>query len=103
MSYLFPAKKLVAIPYFRQTLPGNKNALKRLVITACIVAIIDGVVAVMITFALYGRPPVSVFQYIASGLLGSSAFSGGLSTAFIGLIYHFFNRVRMDGFLFHFI
>lgn len=61
-----------------------------LVITACIVAIIDGVAAVMITFALYGRSPVSVFQYIASGLLGSPAFSGGLSTAFVGLIFHFF-------------
>lgn len=46
----------------------------------------DGVIA----FAFKGMNPVQVLQYIASGALGKAAFSGGLATAFAGLIFHFF-------------
>lgn len=59
-----------------------------LLITACIVAILDGLAGVALALALHGRSPVFVFQYIASGLLGTSAFSGGLSAAFIGMLCH---------------
>lgn len=33
--------------------------------------------------------PVSIFQYIASGLLGPAAFAGGYTTALLGLLIHF--------------
>jgi len=33
--------------------------------------------------------PDIVLQYIASGVLGREAFSGGLGTAFLGLIFHY--------------
>lgn len=46
---------------------------------------IDGVVA----FGLEGLNPIQVLQYIASGLLGPSAFSGGLATAALGTVLHF--------------
>ena len=46
---------------------------------------IDGVVA----FGLKGLNPIQVLQYIASGLLGPSAFSGGLATAALGTVLHF--------------
>src|SRR5215475_15541744 len=46
---------------------------------------IDGVVA----FGLKGLNPIQVLQYIASGLLGPSAFSGGLATAALGAVLHF--------------
>lgn len=46
---------------------------------------IDGVVA----FGLMGLNPIHVLQYIASGLLGPSAFSGGLATAALGTVLHF--------------
>jgi hypothetical protein len=36
-----------------------------------------------------GKNPVQVLQYIASGALGDSAFSGGLMAAGIGLLLHF--------------
>ena len=35
--------------------------------------------------ALFGATPVRVFQGIASGLRGRSAFQGGVSTALLGL------------------
>ena len=36
-----------------------------------------------------GVPPMRVLQSVASGLLGASAFSGGLPTAALGLFLHF--------------
>jgi uncharacterized membrane protein YagU involved in acid resistance len=47
---------------------------------------VDGVVA----FGTKGLNPIQVLQYIASGLLGSSSFNGGLGTAALGTLLHFF-------------
>jgi len=80
----------MAISYFSQTARGNKGALKTALITACIVAVVDGLAAIVVTWTLHGRSPLLVFRYIASGLLGTAAFSGGLSPAVIGVICHFF-------------
>jgi uncharacterized membrane protein YagU involved in acid resistance len=38
---------------------------------------------------LQGQNPIQVLQYIASSLLGTRSFSGGLSTAGLGLVVHF--------------
>jgi uncharacterized membrane protein YagU involved in acid resistance len=38
---------------------------------------------------LQGQNPIQVLQYIASSLLGSRAFSGGLASAALGLVLHF--------------
>lgn len=47
---------------------------------------IDGVVAYGLNA---GLNPIQVLQFIASGLLGSSAFQGGLSAAVLGAVIHF--------------
>jgi len=47
---------------------------------------IDAVVA----FGLKGMNPVQVLQYIASGVLGTDAFRGGLETAGLGAGLHYF-------------
>lgn len=46
----------------------------------------DGVVA----FGFNGMNPVQVLQYIASGLLGTPSFQGGLKTAALGAVLHYF-------------
>jgi hypothetical protein len=46
----------------------------------------DGVVA----YGFQGLNPVQVLQYIASGVLGPSSFRGGLATAGLGTLVHFF-------------
>lgn len=43
----------------------------------------------LIVSALRGVSPTRVLQYIASGVLGPSAFQGGLTTAALGLACHF--------------
>jgi hypothetical protein len=47
---------------------------------------VDGVVA----FGFKGLNPIQVLQYIASGLLGPASFQGGLITAALGTVFHFF-------------
>jgi len=81
----------MATSYVAQSpLPGKRNPVRIVMVTACIVAVMDGLAAVAITFFMHGRSPRVVFQYIASGLLGTSAFSGGLTTIIIGVLCHFF-------------
>lgn len=53
-----------------------------------VVGVLDGLAAV-INAGLSGASPVRVFQFIASGLLGSASFSGGLATALLGVLIHF--------------
>lgn len=55
-------------------------------LVAGILDAIDGVVA----FGTQGANPIQVLQYIASGALGPSAFQGGLATAALGALFHFF-------------
>jgi hypothetical protein len=44
----------------------------------------------LVSSVLGGFPLMSVYQYIASGALGESAFSGGTATALLGVLIHFF-------------
>jgi len=46
----------------------------------------DGVIA----YGIQGLNPIQVLQYIASGMLGKSAFTGGLAAAAVGALLHFF-------------
>lgn len=39
--------------------------------------------------ATRGVPPIRILQSVASGLLGSSSYQGGATTATLGLILHF--------------
>ena len=47
---------------------------------------VDGVAA----YGVLGMNPIQVLQYIASGLLGPDSFKGGLATAALGTLLHFF-------------
>jgi hypothetical protein len=47
---------------------------------------VDGVIA----FGTQGLNPIQVLQYIASGLLGKASFEGGMATAGLGTVLHFF-------------
>jgi uncharacterized integral membrane protein len=47
---------------------------------------------IIFAFVFYGQrgvPPLRILQSIASGLLGTSSYSGGASTATLGLVLHF--------------
>ncbi len=48
------------------------------------------ITAALIVYGYLGLKPMRLLQGIASGLLGPKAFDGGLATAFLGLLCHFF-------------
>ncbi len=47
------------------------------------------IVAAFLVYGFRGAAPVRILQTIASGLLGPTAFEGGLKTAALGLFLHF--------------
>jgi uncharacterized membrane protein YagU involved in acid resistance len=55
-----------------------------------IVGVLD-ITAAFVNSGLRGRSPVWVLQSVAGGWLGANAFKGGLKTALLGLVTHFFN------------
>src|SRR5882757_7546194 len=48
------------------------------------------ITAALVVYGHYGLTPIRLLQGIAAGLLGPRAFEGGLPTALLGLLCHFF-------------
>jgi hypothetical protein len=48
------------------------------------------ITAALVVYIRFGRPPMCLLQGIAAGVLGPRALEGGLATAFLGLVCHFF-------------
>jgi hypothetical protein len=77
----------------------NHNSLLRL---SVIGGLICGAVDVIIYHwfvqnVLSGVPLIIVYQYIASGALGESAFAGGIPTALLGALFHFIFSIVIAG------
>ena len=47
------------------------------------------ILAAIIQTYLYGGKPVKMFQYIASGVFGEDSFTGGVTHALYGLVFHY--------------
>ena len=62
----------------------------RVIATTALVAGTADLTAACIHAAFFGATPVRVFHSVASGLLGANAFTGGTSTAALGVLLHFF-------------
>ena len=82
-----------------RTLPTTRNSLLRLSVIA---GLICGVVDVIIYHwfiqnVLGGVPLIPLYQYIASGALGESAFAGGIPTALLGVLFHFVFSIVIAG------
>ena len=65
------------------------SAARALLYGTLVVGILD-LADAFVFFGLRGARPIRILQSIASGLLGRAAFSGGLGTALLGAVLHFF-------------
>lgn len=73
-----------------QPLDTRKSLLRSIVSGTLIIGTVHAIVYHWIVSSLIGgHPLISVYQYIASGALGSAAFDGGVPTALLGLFFHF--------------
>ena len=66
---------------------STRRALAGIVLGGLVAGILD-IVYAFIASGLRGGTPLKVLQSVASGLLGRSAFEGGIGTGMIGLICH---------------
>jgi len=74
------------------TSPATRNSLIRSsMIGGLIIGLLHLIIEDWLVFGLFYKSPfISVMQYIASAALGNAAFAGGISTALLGLLFHFF-------------
>jgi hypothetical protein len=54
-----------------------------------VVGVLDAIDAIVAFKVFTGFDPIPIYQFVASGLLGKQAFSGGLGSAGLGLAIHF--------------
>lgn len=65
------------------------NAVSAIVWGGVTCGVLD-ITAALVVYGHYGLAPIPLLQGIAAGLLGSRAWQGGLATAALGLLCHFF-------------
>jgi len=81
------------------TSPATRNSLLRLsLIAGLIIGFADAVIYHwFVQNVLGGVPLISLYQYIASGALGESAFAGGIATALFGVLFHYLISIVIAG------
>lgn len=73
-----------------RTAPRVSVSLARsIAIAGLIIGVVGGIDYVVFFRLTQHLGPIAVFQYIASGLLGPTAFAGGNTTALLGFLIHF--------------
>lgn len=66
----------------------QSGVLRSIVYAGLTVGVLDAIAAT-VSSGIRGVPPIRVFQYVASGILGPSAYEGGIATYLVGLLCHF--------------
>lgn len=74
--------------------------LKVLMESGLIIGAADGVAAITSAYLTRGATPDRVFQYVASGVLGRDAFSGGMLVVLLGVVLHFFIAFNFTAFFY---
>jgi hypothetical protein len=74
------------------TAPSNhpRSLFITILLTGLLVGTLDAIAAVIQFIIPTWRNPVRIFEYIASGVFGTNAFSGGPVMVLIGLLFHYF-------------
>ena len=69
----------------------RNSLLRSIVLGGLIIGIADAIIYHwFVSSVLGGYPLIAVYQYMASGALGNAAFAGGIATALLGAVFHFF-------------
>jgi hypothetical protein len=70
----------------------NRHSLLRSVaLGGMIIGVTQLIIQEWFVFSVLSNSPfITVMQYIASGVLGNAAFDGGIGTALLGVLFHFF-------------
>jgi hypothetical protein len=69
--------------------PSTSSIWVSILKSGIVVGVLDALAAIIHAYFFNGSSPDAVFRYVATGLFGKAALSGGLPTAFAGLALHF--------------
>jgi uncharacterized membrane protein YagU involved in acid resistance len=72
------------------TVPRERRAAYRAIVWGGLIAGVLDLTAAFVTNYMRGLGPIGILQSIASGLLGTDSYKGGLKTAALGAVLHFF-------------
>jgi len=62
---------------------------RAILVGGLVAGVLDAADALLAYRAAFGMSPEAIYQFVASGLLGKAAYSGGAATALLGLAIHF--------------
>lgn len=51
--------------------------------------VLDAAAAIIVYKLFYNYSPIQIYQFVASGMLGPDAYTGGVPAALLGLAFHF--------------
>jgi len=72
------------------SIDNRSSQLRSIALGGLIIGVVHTIIHQWIFLSLIeGNPLISIYQYFASGILGSSAFAGGIPTALLGVFFHF--------------
>jgi hypothetical protein len=66
----------------------SRRALRATLLGGAVIAVLDGLDAIVAYRLVLGLDPVTIYQFVASGMLGPEAFSGGVGAALVGVLVH---------------
>ncbi len=69
--------------------PSTSSIWVSILKSGIVVGVLDALAAIIHAYFFNGSSPDAVFRYVATGIFGKAALSGGLPTAFAGLALHF--------------
>ncbi|MTI38144.1 hypothetical protein, partial [Fulvivirga lutimaris] len=67
-----------------------KVNIKNIIKLGLIIGIVDILLAFVHAYLFNGVEPIRLLQYVASGIVGREAFTGGMTSAILGLLLHMF-------------
>jgi hypothetical protein len=88
-------KGAIPAPHCPGTMNASANTLQkpkalRAILWAGLACGVLDITAAFVVYGFFGLRPIRLLQGIAAGLLGPRALDGGLATALLGLLCHFF-------------
>jgi hypothetical protein len=76
------------------------NKVTLILFTGLVVGTLDGLAAVVWHYSTGGNNPGGIFKFIASCLIGKSAFAGGTEMVFLGVFLHYLIAILFSAFFY---
>jgi len=83
-----------------QSAKDSRSLLFVILITGLLTGLLDGLAAILHFSVNGGKNPANIFKFIASGVFGKQAFSGGTIMVFWGALFHFLIALLFTAFFF---